>query len=189
MLAKLCARLSFANVVSLMALFVALGGTSYALATGSIGSREIKNNSVRSKDIRNNAVRSRDIRNNDLTGCDVKDASLLAKDFAAGQLPAGPAGTRGPTGDPGPPGISGLEVVETTSSSTSSQILEHAASCPAGKRLIGGGGAVNGGTPDVALRRSFPSPTSATWLVQGIETDDVAANWNLFAFAICANVG
>jgi hypothetical protein len=40
-----------------LALFVALGGTSYAVATGSIDSREIKNSTVRSKDIRNGGVR------------------------------------------------------------------------------------------------------------------------------------
>jgi hypothetical protein len=41
---------TYANVVASIALFIALGGTSYGLATGSIGSREIKNNSVRSDD-------------------------------------------------------------------------------------------------------------------------------------------
>jgi hypothetical protein len=74
--------------LALIALFVALGGTSYAAATGSIGSRAIKNNSVRSRDIRNNQVRSRDVRN----------FSLLKKDFKAGQLPAGPTGPQGPRG-------------------------------------------------------------------------------------------
>ncbi len=36
-----------------LALFVVLGGTSYAVAAGSIDSRAIKNNTVRSTDIRN----------------------------------------------------------------------------------------------------------------------------------------
>ena len=44
------------QILGLIALFVALGGTSYAVATGSIDSRELKNNTVRSKDIRNNVV-------------------------------------------------------------------------------------------------------------------------------------
>ena len=74
-----------------VAVFVALGGTSYAIATGSIGTREIKNNSVGTKDLRNNGVRSRDVRN----------GSLLAADFKAGQLPAGERGLQGLQGVPG----------------------------------------------------------------------------------------
>jgi hypothetical protein len=77
-------------VVALIALFVALGGVSYGLATGSIDGREIKNSTVRSKDVRNNDIRSGDIRNR----------SLLAKDFKPGQLPAGPRGATGPAGAP-----------------------------------------------------------------------------------------
>jgi hypothetical protein len=91
-LSKLRSRLTYANVVSTVCLFIVLGGTSYAVATGSIDSREIKNNAVGSKDIRDNDVRSRDVRNQ----------SLRAQDFAAGQLPVGPAGPTGATGPPGP---------------------------------------------------------------------------------------
>lgn len=109
MASKVRARLTYANVVSSVCLFVVLGGTSYAVATGSVGSAQLKDNSVRSRDIRNNDLRSKD----------VKDASLLAKDFKAGQLPAGPAGPPGPQGaqgaqgskgdkgDPGQPGAPG----------------------------------------------------------------------------------
>ena len=85
--------------VALLALFVALGGTSYAVATGSIDSREIKNDTVRSKDIRNNSVQSGDIRNR----------SLLAGDFKAGQLPTGARGPTGATGARGAAGATGTQ--------------------------------------------------------------------------------
>lgn len=58
---RLRAKLTYSNVVASIALFVALGGTSYGLATGVIGSREIKDNTVRSKDVRNNSLTGRDI--------------------------------------------------------------------------------------------------------------------------------
>jgi hypothetical protein len=48
-------------VVACLALFVALGGTSYGLATGSIDSREIKNGSVRGKDIARDTVAGVDV--------------------------------------------------------------------------------------------------------------------------------
>src|SRR3954452_19894680 len=94
---KLRSHLTYANVVSSVCLFIVLGGTSYAVATGSIDSREIKNNTVRSKDLRNNTVRSRDVRN----------FSLLARDFRPGQLLRGPRGRRGPRGPRGRRGTPG----------------------------------------------------------------------------------
>jgi hypothetical protein len=97
MITRLRARVTFANLVSFIALFVALGGTSYGLATGSIDSREIQNSSVRSRDIRNNDLRSRDVRN----------FSLLERDFKPGELPAGPRGATGATGATGPRGATG----------------------------------------------------------------------------------
>jgi hypothetical protein len=87
MLAKLHQRLTFANVVSVVALFVALGGTSIAAVT-------LKRNAVKGKHIAKNAV----------TAPKVKDASLLSEDFAPGQLPKGDPG---PPGDPGVPGAPG----------------------------------------------------------------------------------
>ena len=73
-------RVRHSTVAAYTALFLTLGGTSYAVASGSIDSREIKNNTVRSKDMRNNDIRSSDVRNR----------SLLARDFKQGQLPGGP---------------------------------------------------------------------------------------------------
>lgn len=58
MLSRLVARLSYANVMSTLALFFALGGTAYAAAT--IGSGDIINNSVRGKDIRNGTLAGKD---------------------------------------------------------------------------------------------------------------------------------
>jgi hypothetical protein len=94
--AKLRSRLSYSNVMATVAVFVALGGTSYALATGSVGSRELANNSVRSNDLRNNDVRGKDVRNGTIGTRDVADGGLLAADFKAGQLPAGERGEPGP---------------------------------------------------------------------------------------------
>lgn len=91
-------RLSYANVVATIALFISLGGVSYAAVT-------LPRNSVGSRQLRNGAV----------TGAKVKDGSLSAKELssqvrsairgAAGpQGPQGPQGAQGAKGDPGPPG-------------------------------------------------------------------------------------
>jgi hypothetical protein len=54
-------RPSPAFVIACIALFVALGGVSYAVATGSIDSREIRNNTIQGKDVRNGTLSSSDL--------------------------------------------------------------------------------------------------------------------------------
>ena len=95
-------HLSFANLVSLMALFVALGGTTYAAVTlpnNSVGIKQIKTNAVGISEIRKNAVRSGE----------VKNGSLRRGDFAAGQLPAGAKGDKGDQGIQGIQGVQGVQ--------------------------------------------------------------------------------
>ncbi len=88
---KLRKRLpSPALTVSVMALIVAMGGTSYA--AGLIGSNDIKDNSVRSIDVRDNTLRSKDVR----------DGTLRKRD-----LRFNPTGQQGPAGPPGPVGADG----------------------------------------------------------------------------------
>jgi hypothetical protein len=87
-------------VVAVIALLVALGGTSYAiqaLPQNSVGSKQLKNNAVTSKKIKNGAVNSNK----------VKNGSLLSADFKAGQLPAGPQGPAWPQGERGLQGAQG----------------------------------------------------------------------------------
>jgi len=83
-------RPSPAMVVAVIALVGSLGGTSYAAAT-------LAKNSVGSSQLRTNAV----------TSAKVKNGTLLAKDFKAGQLPAGKTGPAGATGPAGPAGVAG----------------------------------------------------------------------------------
>lgn len=76
-------RLTYANVTATLALFVALGGTSYAVT-------KLPRNSVGSNQVR--------------------DGSLLRKDLATGVVPAairGPRGSQGPAGPAGPAGVQG----------------------------------------------------------------------------------
>jgi hypothetical protein len=96
MRSKVRSHLSYANVVSTLCLFIVLGGTSYAVATGSIDSREIKNSTIRSKDVKNNSLKGADVTG--LGTGDIRDSSLLAQDFKPGQLPAGAQGAPGVPG-------------------------------------------------------------------------------------------
>jgi hypothetical protein len=81
-------RLSYANVIATVALFVALGGTSYALVR--IRSSDVVDNSLRSRDIRNGTLLSRDLRDRAIGGRDVRSASLgsrAVKESVLGTVP------------------------------------------------------------------------------------------------------
>jgi hypothetical protein len=70
----------------LLALFITLGGTSYAVATGSIDSREIRNNTIRTQDVRNHTLVGRDVRDGAIGTQDVRDGRLVGVDIANGSL-------------------------------------------------------------------------------------------------------
>src|SRR5512132_1398975 len=80
-------------IVALIALFISLSGVSYGLATGSIDSREIKNNTIRTRDIRNNQIRGRDIRNSTVRGPDVALNTLGGLDINESKLGTVPSAT------------------------------------------------------------------------------------------------
>jgi hypothetical protein len=91
---RISSHLSYGNVMSSIALFLAVGGVSFAATT-------LPRNSVGTAQLRSGAV----------NGAKVTDRSLRAADFARGQLvpgPQGPPGPRGPSGDgPAPQGPAG----------------------------------------------------------------------------------
>ncbi|HET9184504.1 MAG TPA: hypothetical protein VFN82_00055 [Solirubrobacterales bacterium] len=83
-------RLSYANAVSTLCLFLVLGGGAYAasrLPAKSVGPRQLRNGAV--------------------TSSKVKDGSLQARDLAQGLAAMGQPGAKGDPGPPGPPGPPG----------------------------------------------------------------------------------
>jgi hypothetical protein len=92
---RISRRLSYANVMSTIAVFAVLGGGAYAAST-------LPKNSVGSPQIKTNAV----------TSAKVKDGSLVKKDFKAGQLPAGAKGDTGPQGPQGLKGEKGEQGIQ-----------------------------------------------------------------------------
>jgi len=96
-MSRLRVHLTYANVMATVAVFIALGGSSYAAIT-------LTKNSVKSKHIAKGAVKRSDIGKRAVNSAKVADFSLLAKDFKSGQLPAAPQGLQGDKGDTGAPG-------------------------------------------------------------------------------------
>ena len=92
-LARVRERITYANTMSTLAVFIALGGTAWAataLPRNSVGASQIRAGAVRSSEIRNNSVRSADIRDRSIG---LRDLSTSARASLRGtQGPAGPAG-------------------------------------------------------------------------------------------------
>lgn len=173
---------SYANVTATLALIIALGGTSYAaivLPANSVGSRQLKAHAVTGSKLRANAVTSGTVRN----------GSLRAKDFKAGQLPAGPAGPVGPAGAtnivrrrvPSPPVAAGA-------------LGALSLACNPGERAITAGIEGDGAvfTPSTfTLTESFPRTTAMPagelptgWYVEARNT--ASASSQFLAFIVCA---
>jgi hypothetical protein len=181
------ARLSFANIMSCLAVFVALGGSSYAAV-------KVKRNSVGSAQIKNNSIKS----------TDVKNKSLLAKDFRSGQLLPGPQGATGPRGLQGLRGVTGtsglakVTVVRQDASLDDGETVSKVVPCATGSRAIGGGAgapSTSGGT----LRQSYPvTPTpghsgdptpngsAATGWTSIFPNDTGSNNLPVLYYAVCA---
>jgi hypothetical protein len=73
-LKKLRQHLTYANVTATLALFVALGGSSYAALR--VGSREIADNSVRGRDVKNHSLTRQDLARNTLDGTVIRESRL-----------------------------------------------------------------------------------------------------------------
>src|SRR5688500_13510741 len=98
MLRKLRPRLSFANVTSVLSLFVALGGTSAVALTGSntVFSDDIANDTFNSptegqggltaSDLRAGSVGNSEVADGSLTGQDVFNNTISGADITNGSL-------------------------------------------------------------------------------------------------------
>ena len=83
------ARLSYANVMATVAVFIALGGTSYAISKlpkNSVGTKQLKKNAVATSKIKNEAITVDKIKKEAITGEKVKAGSLTGAQINASTL-------------------------------------------------------------------------------------------------------
>lgn len=184
MLSRFSSRLSYANVIATLALFLALGGSSYAalnLPKASVGPKQLKKNSV--------------------TSPKVKRGSLLVNDFKASQRaslrgPQGPQGPQGLKGDVGPSGatkvISRLSTFQVIAADDSESAT---VDCNPGEVATGGGILVSNGTiRDMVAVSSRPVVSAADvptgWTVRASNDDfdnDNVDTIEVRAYVICAS--
>jgi len=144
-------RPSAALVISVIALFVAIGGVAGALPG---------HNSVRSDDIKNGQVKSPDLKNNDVKGIDVRESSLgtVPKANTANTLAGGVNAA-----DLGPVVVrsENLNDADATANDDNWTAAQGEVDCQPGERAIGGGATLGVFAPlnDTAITRSSFDPT------------------------------
>ncbi len=175
MLGAVLSRLTYANVIATLALFVALGGTAAAGAHVWITGANVRNGSITGRDVANRSLTAKKLRLQTVTGAQVRDGSLRAADFNTDDLQklVGPSGSTGPAGPVGPAGAKGDEGKKGDPGS--SDILRASAS---------GVNATNYADGDVLLSKAVPS--DGGWLgwaqldVTNTSVDDARFNCGLF---------
>ena len=97
-------RLTYANVMSSIAVFLVLGGATAiaaGLAKNSVGSKQLKKNAVTTAKIKNNAVTTAKIKNGAITGAKVNAGSLGTVPNASHATTADSAGSANTAGNAG----------------------------------------------------------------------------------------
>jgi hypothetical protein len=163
MFIRLRSHLSYANVMATVAVFFALGGTSYAIIiTGAM----VQDGSLTGDDIATNSVSGVDITN--LTGLDVIDDSLRGADIDEATLSV----------------VQGRERVTAASVFNANDTKGATVFCPAGKKVMGAGAEMTSGTP--AALTTINAFSSDRVTVTARETVPFGGNWLVVAQAICA---
>lgn len=160
-------------VVAGLALFVALGGTSYAV--NRINGSQIEDRSIEGRKLQRNTVRASEIRE---AGMKVT-ASVRADSAGNADALGGTAAVAH---------ARNVDVVEANSP-LSSAAKSVTASCPvgSGKLVIGGGASAESTNEPIAIRQSRPTDDRTGWTANAIEAEPTGQDWLLRAYAICAN--
>ena len=156
-------RLSYANVVATLALFVALGGSATAAKL------------VTSRDIRDRTIQVRDL------------SAAARKALTARPGPAGPAGapgSQGPAGPPGPGTNYSIVAGDTRAVSTASGKNDDQATvrCPQGRPIAGGLAAASKGVTLSVSTESAPGE----WKIRVEYNTGSSGQWTWQPVVTCA---
>ena len=167
-------RLSYANVVSTLALFLALGGGAYAATTlpaSSVGRRQIKNNAVNGAKVLDGSLR----------GADIKESSLARVPSATNAVRAlTAAGLDKVTYKSATGGVPGA-----TPGSLANPVATGTVPCNAGQKVMSGGVKVD--NPALAfVIDSYPDVANTAWTVRVGNVG--AAPVGFTVVAICAPI-
>ena len=180
MLAGLRSKLTYANVVATLALFLALGGGTFAVAAAlkknSVKSKQIAPDAVKAQEIAPGVVGTEELADAGVSTSKLADAAATAQKIADGSVGGAKLGDMVVrTADaPLPDGTNGAATVR----------------CEPGERVISGGGRVLSGNVDVNIQASHPATegggtTPVGWTAFGTNQAGGAGATTVVASVIC----
>jgi hypothetical protein len=127
-------RLTYANVMSSLAVFLILGGATAFAAVKKIGANEIKANSIKTGKIVKEAVTAGKIKNGAVTESKLADGSVTTKKVADNAVTTPKIANDAVTGDK----ANESTFSQVPSAANSNTVGGHSAACPANTTLIRG---------------------------------------------------
>jgi hypothetical protein len=207
MLARIRRRLTYANVVATLALFIALGGGSYAavnLKRGSVKAKHIAPSAVGRSEIARGAVGSPEVANGSLRIRDFETLPVGTRGERGVPGPRGDRGPEGPRGVQGPRGLAGADGLNGATNvvvriSDPREVAPGASApihtgCRFNERAIGGGASTV--PPEIAdlaeLAASYPNPNAegvipTSWTVVVINKPQNTTNLSFQGYAVCSS--
>jgi hypothetical protein len=183
-----------ALVVALIALFVALGGTSYAaikLPKNSVGPKQLKNNAVTGSKIKNGAVTAAKINTSGLTVPNATHATSADSATNATNATHATSATTATsaTSATTAASLAGAHYV-SSSAFTNGANSQNTGTvvCPAGTFVVGGGAFGSSGGEQQAINTSIPiassSPVPNAWRVDMNNASSNAATFSVYAICV-----
>jgi hypothetical protein len=175
-------RLTFANVTSFLALFVALSAGSYAATTlpaNSVGTRQLKANAVTSRNIAARAVTRGKIAANSVTGSQVVPGSLTGANINLGTLGKVPSAATADSAS-----VARVKTVTATGTSMPGSGVTATATCDPGLTVVGGGAKLSDESNQL-VNDSYPSAVNS-WTVDVFAAPSGGGTFTVYAVCVTA---
>jgi len=187
-------RFTSAHLIALLALFVALGGSAYAvhLRKGAVKTRNIRNGAVIESKLANGAVTDPKIAAGAVTSAKIAAGAVTSAKIAADAV----TGANLAAGAVGANGVGRILVRSASKPLPDGGAAAAIATCAPGERLIGGSGDVNtSNSQDVVVNGAYPSAADGSavapgqspsgWTVLGDNYPGGTFSARVTAYALC----